>query len=387
MQPFTLLIKPSGSDCNIDCRYCFYKGRDARFGRGAQRMSDAVLEKMVRDYMELAFPVAGFAWQGGEPTLMGVEFFQRAVELQKRYGTSGQQVSNTMQTNGTLLDERWGRFLRENKFLLGVSIDGPKEFHDVYRVDHSGAGTFERVFRGIRHCQQHGVEFNVLILLNNLNVEHPDRLFEFLLENDLSYVQFIPCVEADPATQRLAAFSITPKQYGDFLCRLFDLWYAHGPDKMNIREFDSLTSYYVLGHHTICTYSKRCAGFVVVEHSGEAFCCEFFVEPKWRLGNVLAQPLGDLAGSRVKRAFARDKERLCDSCLVCKYLDLCRGGCMKDRLRLGPGRPERPSYFCESYKQLFDHALPRFMQIAAAVEKGQLTRRTRPAKRVRLHIE
>jgi len=257
--------------------------------------------------------VAGFAWQGGEPTLMGVEFFQRVVELQKRYGTSGQQVSNTMQTNGTLLDERWGRFLRENKFLLGVSIDGPKEFHDVYRVDHSGAGTFERVFRGIRHCQQHGVEFNVLILLNNLNVEHPDRLFEFLLENDLSYVQFIPCVEADPATQRLAAFSITPKQYGDFLCRLFDLWYAHGPDKMNIREFDSLTSYYVLGHHTICTYSKRCAGFVVVEHSGEAFCCEFFVEPKWRLGNVLAQPLGDLAGSRVKRAFARDKERLCEA--------------------------------------------------------------------------
>ncbi|MBN2128584.1 MAG: anaerobic sulfatase maturase [Sedimentisphaerales bacterium] len=387
MQPFTLLIKPSGSACNIDCRYCFYKGRDARFGRGAQRMSDAVLEKMVRDYMELGLPVAGFAWQGGEPTLMGVDFFRRAVELQKRYGTPGQQVSNTMQTNGTLLDERWCRFLRENKFLLGISIDGPKEFHDVYRVNHSGAGTFEKVFRGIRHCRQQGVEFNVLILLNNLNVEHPDRLFEFLLENDLSYVQFIPCVEADPATQRVAGFSITPKQYGDFLCRLFDLWYAHGPDKMNVREFDSLTSYYVLGHHTICTYSKRCAGFVVVEHSGDAFCCEFFVEPRWRLGNVLEQPLGDLAASRAKRAFARDKERLSDSCLVCQYLDLCRGGCMKDRLRPGPGRPEQRSYFCESYKQLFDHALPRFMQIAAAVEKGQLTRRTRPAKRVRLRIE
>jgi len=386
MQPFTLLIKPSGSDCNIDCRYCFYKGRDARFGRGAQRMSGAVLEKMVRDYMELGFAVAGFAWQGGEPTLMGVDFFQRAVEFQKRYGKSGQQVSNTMQTNATLLDERWCRFLRENKFLLGISIDGPKEFHDVYRVDHSGAGTFDRVFLGIRHCQQHGVEFNALILLNHLNVEHPDRLFEFLLENDLSYVQFIPCVEADPATQEPAEFSITPGQYGDFLCRLFDLWYAHGPHKMNVREFDSLTSYYVLGHHTICTYSKRCAGFVVVEHSGDAFCCEFFVEPQWRLGNVLEEPLGDLASSPTKRAFARDKERLCDACLICKYLDLCRGGCMKDRTRLAADRPDRRSYFCESYKQLFDHALPRFMQIAAAVEKGALTRRTRAAKKVRLHI-
>ncbi len=396
MQPFTLLIKPSGSDCNIDCRYCFYKGRPAEFGRGRQRMSDAVLERMVSDYLGLGFPVSGFAWQGGEPTMMGVDFFRRAVELQKRCGRAGQQVSNTMQTNATLLDESWCRFLRESRFLLGISIDGPREFHDAYRVDHAGRGTFDRVFRGIQECREHGVAFSVLVLLSRLNVEHPDQLFEFLVANDLTYVQFIPCVETDPATGQPAPFSITPKQYGDFLCRLFDLWCAHGPDRMNIREFDSLLTYYVLGRHTICAYSRQCTGFVVIEHSGEAFCCEFFVDPRWRLGNLVETPLAELAACGAKKRFARRKERLCNDCLVCRHLALCRGGCLKDRVRSvanagamveDPGDGQAPkSYFCESYRQFFDHAIPRVVGIAAAVEKGTLARHTRSAGDIRLQL-
>ncbi len=184
MQPFTLLIKPSGSDCNIDCEYCFYKDRPSQFGHGKQRMDEQVLEKLVKDYMSLGFPVAGFAWQGGEPTLMGVDFFKEAVELQKRYGTAGQQVSNTLQTNGVLLDDNWCRFFGENKFLLGISIDGPKEYHDRYRLDHSGAGTFDRVMRGIENCKKHGVEFSTLVLLNASNIEHPQKLFDFVIEKD-----------------------------------------------------------------------------------------------------------------------------------------------------------------------------------------------------------
>jgi uncharacterized protein len=384
MQPFTLLIKPSGSECNIDCKYCFYKDRDTKFGRGKQRMSDEVLEALVKDYMELGFEVVGYAWQGGEPTLMGVDFFRKAVELQKEYGSSGQQVSNTLQTNGVLLDDDWCKFFYENKFLLGISIDGPKEFHDQYRVDHSGSGTFDKVIRGIRKCQEHKVEFSALVLLNNKNVERPDELFDFLIENDLTYLQFIPCVETAPATGEAAEFSITPRQYGDFLCRLFDLWYEYGPEKLNIREFDSLVTYFVLGKHTICTYSKQCAGFVVIEHTGEAFCCEFFVEPEWRLGNILETPLDKLAASSIKRAFARDKEKLCNKCLVCRHLDICRGGCMKDRAMLDENRQ---SYFCESYKQFFDYTLPRFMQIAAAIEDGSATRHTRSAEKIRLRIQ
>jgi uncharacterized protein len=398
MQPFTLLIKPSGSDCNIDCAYCFYKDRASEFGKGRQRMSDEVLEKLVKDYMQLGFGVVGFAWQGGEPTLMGVDFFRRAVELQKKYGSNGQEVSNTLQTNGVLLDDNWCRFLHENKFLLGISIDGPKEFHDKYRVDHSGSGTFDKVMRGIKNCQEHKVEFSALVLLNDKNVEHPEALFDFLIENELTYLQFIPCVETEPGTGNIADFSIMPKQYGDFLCRLFDLWYEYGPEKLNIREFDSLVTYFVLGKHTICAYSKQCAGFVVIEHSGDAFCCEFFVGPEWRLGNILETPLEKLAAGSKKRAFAREKQNLCNRCLLCSHLDICRGGCMKNRAMLDAGysildenqgsRIEgRENYFCESYKQFFDYTIPRFMQIAAAIEDGSAARHTRSADRIRLRIQ
>lgn len=385
MEPFTLLIKPSGSDCNIDCKYCFYKARSPEFGQGRQRMNQHVLEVLVKGYMQLGFPVVGFAWQGGEPTLMGVDFFESAVQLQKEYGREGQQVSNTLQTNGLLLDERWCRFFHDNNFLLGISIDGPREFHDYYRVDHSGCGTFDRVIRAIENCRNHQVEFNALILLNNRNVEHTDELFDFLIGNDITYLQFIPCIETDPATGKPADFSITPNQYGDFLCRLFDRWYDYGTEKLNIREFDSLLTYLVMGSHTICTYSKQCAGFVVIEHTGDAFCCEFFVEPKWRLGNILETPLERLAVSANKRAFAREKQNLPGKCLVCRYLDICRGGCMKDRVRWNDNL-NRESYFCEGYKQFFDYTMPRFMQIAAAIKNGSADRHTRPADRVRLHI-
>ena len=319
--------------------------------------------------------------------LMGVDFFRRAVELQKQYGSSGQQVSNTLQTNGILLDDEWCRFFSDNKFLLGISIDGPKEFHDRYRLDHSGKGTFDRVIRGIETCRKHDVQFSALILLNNYNVEKPDTLFEFCIENELTYLQFIPCIETDPATGDPAEFSVTPRQYGDFLCRLFDLWYDYGPEKLNIREFDSLITHYVMGKHTICTYSKQCAGFVVIEHSGDAFCCEFFVEPQWRLGNILETPVEKLAGDSKKRTFARNKQQLCSKCLVCLHLDICRGGCMKDRNRWNEQGDNRESYFCESYKQFFDYTVPRFMQIAACIKNGSLGRHTRSAEKIRLHIE
>jgi uncharacterized protein len=387
MKPFTLLIKPSGSDCNIDCAYCFYKGRSQEVGQGKQRMSDAVLERLVADYMELGFGAAGFAWQGGEPTLMGVDFYARAVELQKNYGMAGRQVSNKMQTNGVLLDENWCRFLHENKFLLGISIDGPKEFHDRYRLDHSGAGTFERVMRGIENCKKHEVEFSAMIVLNNINVDQPARLFDFVVENNLTYLQFIPCIERDPKTGGPTDFSITPNQYGDFLCSLFDLWRRYGPENLNIRDFDSLVTYYVTGEATMCTYSKQCGGFVVIEHNGDAYCCEFFVEPNWRLGNILETPLAELAADSKKRAFARDKQKLCSRCLLCSHLDICRGGCVKDRVRIAGAGPDKPSYFCEAYKQFFDYTKPKFMQIAAAIEDGSLCRRTRSADRIRLRIE
>ncbi len=382
MQPFTLLIKPSGSDCNLDCKYCFYKNRAPEVGQGRQRMSDEVLERLIKDYMKLRLPVSGFSWQGGEPTLMGLEFYEKAVELQKKYGGPGQQVSNALQTNAILLDDKWCKFLHDNKFLVGISIDGPKEFHDYYRVDHSGCGSFDKVMKAIENCKKHNVEFSALVVLNDKNVEHPEELFQFLIANDMTYVQFIPCIEKDAATGDPAPFSITPEQYGAFLCRTFDLWNDHGPEKMNIRLFDSLTTYHVLGNHTMCTFSKQCTGFVVVEHAGDAYCCEFFVEPQWRLGNIMETQLIELAQSKTKRTFARNKQNISNKCLICRHLDLCRGGCVKDRIRLN----EEQSHFCNSYKQLFDHSLPRFRQIATQIENGTMTRHTRSVETIRLHI-
>ncbi len=374
MQPFTLLIKPSGSDCNVDCKYCFYKDRAPEIGQGKQRMSDEVLEKLIKDYLGLGFVMSSFAWQGGEPTLMGLDFYKKVVELQQKYGSAGQEVSNALQSNAILLDEKWCRFLHDSKFLVGISIDGPKEFHDYYRLDYAGGGTFDKVMRAVRFCKEYKVEFNTLTLLNDKNVEHPDELFDFFIENGIRYLQFIPCVETDPATGEIADFSITPKQYGEFLCRIFDRWYEYGPTKLSIRDFDSILSFCVKGKHTICTFDKQCSAYIAVEHTGDCFPCDFFIEPKWRLGNIFETPIEKLAGGAKKRAFARSKQNLCNKCLVCRSLDACRGGCVKDRV--GPGKSsEGNSYFCESYKKFFDYAMPRFLQVAAAISAGSVVQR------------
>jgi uncharacterized protein len=377
MPPFTLLIKPSGSDCNVDCTYCFYKSRPAEVGAGRQRMSDEVLERLVKDYMGLRFQLCGFAWQGGEPTLMGLDFYKRAVELQRKYGSAGQEVGNSLQTNALLLNNaEWGRFLHENKFLVGVSIDGPKELHDHYRFDLGGHGTWDRVMGAIDCCKEHDVEFNTLTLINRLTAEHPDEIFDFLIGLGVRYLQFIPCVEVDPQTGRIAEFSVSPKQYADFQCRIFDRWLEFGPQKLSIRDFDSILSFCIAGHHSICTFDRQCSQYIVVEHTGDVFPCDFFVEPKWRLGNILETPIEQLAACALKKTFARRKQDLPNRCLVCRHLAVCRGGCLKDRApqaALGTtGTPH--SYFCDSYRQFFDYALPRFLQVAAQIRSGALVR-------------
>jgi len=378
MQPFSLLIKPSGSDCNIDCQYCFYKCRAPEIGQGRQRMSDEVAEKLIKDYMELRFPMCGFAWQGGEPTLMGLDFYKKVVDWQKQYGTSGQEVGNSLQTNAILLDSAdWCEFLRETQFLVGISIDGPKDLHDHYRLDLGGRGTWDRVMRAIDCCREHKVEFNTLSLVNHLTAEHADEVFDFLVGLGMQYIQFIPCVEVDPGTGQIAEFSVTPEQYGDFLCRIFDRWIDYGPTKLSVRDFDSILNYCVSGQHSICTFGRQCSQYIVIEHTGDVFPCDFFVDPQWRLGNILETPIDKLAGGALKRQFGRKKQNLANKCLICRHLAVCRGGCMKDRAPFDPDNFGRESYFCQSYQQFFDHALGRFMDLAAKFNAGTLARDNR----------
>jgi uncharacterized protein len=334
-------------------------------------MSVEVLEKLVKDYMSLRFGMSAFAWQGGEPMLMGLDFYKEVVRLQEKYGGDGQEVSNALQTNGIMIDEEWSHFLRERRFLVGISVDGPKRFHDHFRLDFTGGGTHDKVMKAIENCRKFDVEFNTLTLLNRFNADYPEEVLDFLVDNGVRFLQFIPCVELDPDTGKVTDFSITPEQYGNFLCRAFDRWCEIGLENLSIRDFESILSFCVAGKHTICTFDKQCSGYIVVEHKGDCYCCDFFVEPKWYIGNILEMPIEKIAASSKKRAFGRLKGNLCNKCVVCRHLALCRGGCMKDRVPFDKNNFGRESYFCESYKQFFDYALPRFMQIAATISARQ----------------
>ena len=370
-RPFTLLIKPAGPDCNIACQYCFYACKEEFFGGGAHRMSPQVQERLVKSYLECGFEYASFGFQGGEPTLMGLDFYKRLVEFQSRYGQPGRVISNSLQTNGILLDDAWGQFLAEYKFLTGISLDGPKEFHDVYRRDRAGKGTFDRVMAGIEVCRRNKAEYNILVLLNNVNVQHPDQLFDFFTALGVQYIQFVPCVEKsadDPA--KAAPYSITPQQYGRFLCRIFDRWMNYGVRKLSVRIFDSMLNFMLSGVHTECTFNRRCADYIVIEHNGDAFCCDFYVTGETKLGNIMQTPIGELAAGEIKRSFNRKKADIDNRCLMCRYLDICRGGCPKDRAML-TGTHKVPSYFCEGYKMFFVYALPRLEIIANDIRNGK----------------
>lgn len=370
-RPFTLLIKPSGPDCNIACEYCFYDCKQKLFGGGAHRMSEQVLECLVKSYLRLGFPVSSFAWQGGEPTLMGLDFYKQLIDLQSQFGQPGQVVSNALQTNGILLDEEWCRFLSEHKFLCGISLDGPKKYHDHYRKDRAGNGTFDRVMKGIENCSRFDVEYNILVLLNHINVQHPDELFDFFSQLGTQYFQFVPCVEkSTEGPHQAAPFSITPQEYGKFLCRIFDRWMDFGITRLSIRMFDSMLSFLTGNPHTECTFGRRCTDYIVIEHNGDAYCCDFYVTKQTKLGNIMDSPIEELANSQLKRDFARKKTDIDNKCLMCRYLDICRGGCPKDRAML-TGTHKVPSYFCEGYKMFFAYALPRLEMIARNIQAGK----------------
>jgi uncharacterized protein len=372
MKPFSLLIKPTGPDCNIACKYCFYTGKTEMFGTHKHRMSDEVMERMVSDFMGLGFPVSSFAWQGGEPTLMGLDFYKRVVETQQRCGADGQVVSNALQTNGILLDDEWAAFLKQYSWLVGISLDGPKYLHDHYRKDRGGNGTYDRVIAGIEACRRARVDFNILVLLNNLNVEKPDELFDFFVnEKHIRFLQFVPCVEPGGEKGRLTDFSTSAGQYGRFICRIFDRWLDYGPTKLSIRLFDSLLNYIVNGQHTNCTFNRSCSDYMVVEHNGDAFCCDFFVEEGCRMGNIMETHIGELITGEVKRKFARAKNTSCTKCMLCRWRKCCYGGCLKDRYSAW-GNFEDATPLCEGYKMIFDYTMPKLANLAAKLAAGEL---------------
>lgn len=368
-----ILIKPAGPDCNLACKYCFYLEKSNLFPQSkVHRMSEEILEEMIRQMMSQTEDYVSFGWQGGEPTLMGLPFFEKAIELQKRYGRN-HKLGNGLQTNGILIDNNWAKFLAEYKFLIGLSIDGPQHVHDFYRTSTGGKGTWAKVIDSGKIMLDAGAEVNALTVVNDYSVNFPEEIYEFHKDMGLNFMQFIPCVETDSNDAAKAApFSVSGEKFGSFLCTLFDLWtndFVDGIPKTSIRYFDSVFYRYVNFPAPACTLLPECGVYVVVEHNGDVYSCDFFVEPEWKLGNIMKDNLTEMLNSPRQNEFGMLKADLPEICQSCKWLKYCWGGCTKDRIK--DPQDKKLNHFCKSYKFFFEHADTKLKRLADNWKKNQ----------------
>ncbi len=368
----SVLIKPAGADCNMACDYCFYLEKGELYPkRKVHRMGVQVLEELVRQVMQNGEAMVSFNWQGGEPTLMGLDFFRKAVAFEQQYGLPGQTVGNGFQTNGILINEEWCELLKEYSFLVGLSLDGPQHVHDRYRHDRGGRPTWERVMKAAELMGSYDVAYNILAVVNDYSAEYAGETYAFLKEHAFpaghqeKFLQFIPIVETDPETGRAAPFSVSGEAFGRFLCEIFDCWLADFRDgwpTVSVRFFDTVFHHYVGMPCPECTGMKECGCYVVVEHGGDVYSCDFFVEPRWKLGNLLEGNLADMLNSPRQEEFGRMKAALPKPCLDCRWVDMCLGGCTKDRLR--DPADKGLSHFCTSHNMFFEHADAELRKLA-----------------------
>jgi uncharacterized protein len=353
----SLLIKPASAVCNLDCTYCFYLDRelDPYADLSQRTMTLETLERLVDTYLFYSYPNSTFAFQGGEPTLAGLPFFEKLVELQKRYGRGGQNVSNALQTNGILINENWCRLFREYNWLIGLSLDGPQDVHDTYRFNKGGQGTWRRVIKTVEVMQKEKVEFNILCVLNTVNVGRAKELYKFFRSIHVDNIQYIPISEFFPDGS-LMPFTITPEQYGKFLLETFEIWW---PDrrKVRIRFFDNLAEALAGQKPGACTMHETCDSYVVVEYNGDIYPCDFFVEKRWRIGNINIDSWAEIARRQRRFEFAMNKALPRPECQACEYQNICHGGCPKFR-HARHRRFEDLDYFCEAYKMVYARTIP-----------------------------
>ncbi len=358
-----LLIKPTGPNCNLDCDYCFYLEKEALYP-GKNRMDLSTAENMISQMMRGGEP-ATFSWQGGEPTLMGLDFFKDVIELQKKHGTGGQSVTNTIQTNGLLLDEEWAKFFSRYNFLVGLSLDGPRDLHDANRTYPNGEGSFEEVMQAARVLKESEVPFNILTVLNSRTVKQPKRIVNFFLQNEFTHLQFIPAIEtvASGEDEKIAAFSPEPEEVGEFLDQVFEMWAKDFPPQFSVRYFESLVNTALGMDPGTCKIDATCGSYLVVEHNGDVYPCDFFVEEGRKLGNLNETPIEEIEVGEEFQLFAEGKTRFSDECSDCDYLPYCYGGCQ--RYRGLPGVPEKRSYLCEAYKYFLSRNLEEIKELAS----------------------
>jgi uncharacterized protein len=389
-----VVAKPIGPACNVDCEYCFYLEKQSLFGPGERhRMPDEVLSAFIAGYAtSQPTPVVEFVWQGGEPTLLGLDFFRRVVELQRPFATPARTIRNSLQTNGTLLTEEWCRFLKQHGFTVGISLDGPRDLHDLHRKDRAGNGTFDRVMRGLRLLQQHGVDHNVLATVSREASRRPLDVYRFLKCAGVEYLQFAPVVErlpgarsaerglrlAGPASLRereaqteVTPWSVVPEEYGDFLVAIYEQWVRSDVGAVFVMNFEWALNAWIGNPSPVCVHAEQCGSSLVVEHDGDVYACDHCVYPEHRLGNVIDDDLVALAGRSRATGFGVEKESaLPRQCRECSVLAACRGGCPKHRFLTSLHGAPGLQYLCAGYRKFFLHIRKYCHAMAQLLESG-----------------
>ena len=381
---FTTMIKPVGSLCNLDCDYCYYLGKADLYGGRQPKMSDELLERYISQYIEtVQVPTVAFCWHGGEPLLAGIDFYEKAVALQNKYrGTK--QIENSLQTNGLLINPDWCDFFRQNNFLIGLSLDGPKDIHDAYRHDRGGHPTFDRVMHGLEMMAKSGVEYNTLSTINNRCAGQGKRVYQFM-RSISKYMQFLPVVEhtlttpsgraaiVPPGTERAktAPWSITSKAFGKFMCDVFDEWVINDVGERFVQLFDITLAQWYGVQPSLCAFCPTCGDGLVVEHNGDVYMCDHFVYPEYKLGNIGTEHLSDLQRKPELFRFGIEKRNsLPSDCRKCEYLFACRGECPKHRFSTTRRGEKGLNALCEGYKHFFEYTAPYMQQMRHLLEQG-----------------
>lgn len=353
-RPLYVMLKPAGSRCNLACDYCYYLGKGAVAPHGQHpALSDELLEQFVRQYLDAqTLPDVLFTWHGGEPLLRPLSFYRKALKLQRRYG-GGRHIDNCIQTNGTLLTDEWCEFLRAHRFLVGISIDGPAALHDAYRSTASGRPSWEKVMHGIELLQKHGVEWNAMATVNSLTAAHPQTFYRFFQSIGCEFLQFTPVVER--VAGQVTAWSVGPREWGTFLCAVYDEWVQRDVGRLFVQIFDATLANWAGVPPGVCSLSTMCGHAAVMEWNGDVYSCDHFVYPEYRLGNIRREPLTSLLYGERQQAFGRKKLSLPRQCRECRWLFACHGECPKNRFATDCYGEPGLNYLCEGYRRFFRH--------------------------------
>ena len=376
---FHVMAKPTGAQCNLECEYCFYLRKDGLYPNSNFRMSIDTLEAFIFQTIQAhRVPEVTFSWQGGEPTLMGLDFFRRAVQMENQFAKPGMRIENTFQTNGVLVDEEWCRFFYENDFLVGLSLDGPRLLHDAYRHDKSGRSVFDSVVRAAKLLKKHSVRLNILCTVNAVNCLHPHDVYRFFRDEiGVLYIQFIPIVEPCHETgagqaARMSDHTVDPERYGRFLNDIFDEWMRCDVGSVFILFFESVLASYLNAGSTLCLLSPICGEAVALEHTGDVYSCDHFVEPRFFLGNIHREPMADLVSSEMQRRFGRAKsETLPVRCRECRFLFTCFGECPKNRVLISPEGEPGLNWLCAGLQAFFEHVDVPMRSMAKLLRQGR----------------